>query len=72
MKQGTRKFAGFIVAITLYTLVMGFVVYKIPNLVIDLSAFAVQASLGYCGICGLFFGANVAEHFASKKPEIKQ
>jgi hypothetical protein len=55
MKTGNRKFLGFIITAVLYTGVLIAVVIKMPQLVVDLSAFAVQASIGYCGISGLFF-----------------
>ena len=70
MKTGARKFTGFIISILLYTTVMIVAIYKVTGITLDLSAFAVQASIGYCGICGLFFSSNVMEHFADSKMNI--
>ena len=66
MKQGSRKFIGFILTLIAYTLVLIIAITKVPNLVIDVAIFSVQCSMGYSIICGLFFGSNVLEHFADK------
>jgi len=66
MKPGTRKFYGFIITLLVYTAVLITVALTYPAGISDVSAFAVQSSIGYCGIAGLFFAGNVAEHFANK------
>ena len=66
MKTGNRKFLGFVITIGLYTAVLILVVITFKGLVVNLEAFAVQASIGFCGISGLFFTSNVLEHFANK------
>lgn len=63
---GLRKFLGFVLVLIFYTFVMCFAMLKISNLVLDLSVFALQASAGYSAIALLFFGSNVAEHFANR------
>jgi len=64
---GSRKFLGFVLTLIAYTIVLIITITKVPNLVIDLPIFAVQCSMGYSIICGLFFGSNVLEHFADKR-----
>jgi hypothetical protein len=71
MKEGNRKFIGFLVTSVLYTIVMIVVIFKMPQLVVDLAVFALQASFGYCGIAALFFTSNVIEHFTKNKSAAK-
>lgn len=66
MKTGGRKFIGFLVTVILYTVVLMLLIWKMPNMIVDLSAFAVQSSIGFCGIAALFFTSNVLEHFSNK------
>lgn len=67
--SNNRKFFGFLLAVCLYTAVMLVMLFRFPTLVIDGSVFAVQLSMGYSGICGLFFVSNVAEHFSKRGKE---
>lgn len=69
MKPGNRKFLGFLISIVLYTIVLMTALITFKQAIPDLSAFAVQCSIGFCGICGLFFTGNVLEHFADKKKQ---
>jgi len=67
MKQGARKFIGFILTLIAYTLVLIIAITKVPNLVIDVSLFSVQCAFGFGTIASLFFASNVLEHFAGRK-----
>lgn len=67
MKQGARKFLGFVITIVLYAVILAVAIYRFNNLIVDISAFAVQAAGGFACIAGLFFTGNVLEHFADKK-----
>lgn len=66
MKTGNRKFYSFLVTVLLYTFVVMAALLK-GNSVGDMAVFALQVSMGFCGISGLFFGSNVLEHFAQAK-----
>lgn len=66
MKQGNRKFLGFILTLVAYTVVLIIAITKVPNLVIDISLFSVQCAFGYGTIASLFFASNVLEHFANR------
>ena len=70
MKQGARKFIGFILTLIAYTLVLVIAITKVPNLVIDISLFSVQCAFGFGTIASLFFASNVLEHFANKPPRL--
>jgi len=69
MKTGNRKFLGFLITAVLYTVVLIVVVLRLPQLVVDLSVFALQCSAGYSAIAALFFTSNVLEHFANKSKQ---
>lgn len=71
MKQGARKFIGFILTLIAYTLVLIIAITKVPNLVIDVALFAVQCAFGFGTIASLFFASNVLEHFASRNNSIQ-
>jgi hypothetical protein len=71
-KNGKRKFTAFIITITCFTAIVIFCLSKIDLSRLDLSSFAVQLATGYSVVCGLFFGSNVLEHFASKNDKDKE
>jgi len=67
IKEGNRKFIGFILTLIAYTGVLIIAITKIPNLVVDVSTFSVQCAFGFGTISSLFFASNVLEHFADKE-----
>lgn len=71
MRQGSRKFFGFLITVLLYTVVVLAALLR-GGAVTDMAVFSMHVSLGYCGICGLFFGSNVLEHFSGNKKEQKE
>jgi hypothetical protein len=66
MKQGSRKFLGFVLTLLAYTFVLFIALTKVTNLAVDISLFAVQGAIGYGTIASLFFASNVLEHFTDK------
>ncbi len=67
--KGNRKYAGFLLALFLYTALNVIAMFRISESRMDLPAYAFQLAAGISVICGLFFGSNVLEHFSAKEKE---
>jgi len=65
MRQGSRKFFGFIITIVLFTAILFYAISKANNFICDAN-FVFQSAMAYGVVAGLFFGSNVLEHFANR------
>lgn len=69
MKQGNRKFLGFVITIIFFTAILFYAISKANSFVCDAN-FVFQSAMAYGVVSGLFFGSNVLEHYANKNKGI--
>lgn len=67
--KGNRKYSGFIITMMIYSAVVVITLFRVQVEQIEVPAFCFQLAAAYSILCGLFFGSNVLEHFASERKD---